>query len=152
MPLMAASFLASCQHREQSAATPTAAPNPTTTSQGAENPALTDYRQLAKAQHAQYPVIGAYVQLAGAHLAKFVRYPAGGHTPVFAGTTFLRLHVARDGSLIDVAVVQSSGTSTLDGSALSAAQRASPFPPLPPEVTLSAVYFIVPIDYRLPRQ
>jgi TonB family protein len=64
------------------------------------------------------------------------------------GNVILRLTIARDGRLMDVGVARSSGSNTLDAASLALARAASPYPPLPPELTGNQITFILPLNYK----
>jgi len=61
----------------------------------------------------------------------------------------MRVTVARDGRLIDVKVDKSSGFPTIDAAEIETMRKASPFPPLPPDIPGERVVFILPITYQL---
>jgi protein TonB len=60
----------------------------------------------------------------------------------------LQLTVAPSGQLLDRAVLQSSGVPQLDRAAITALERAAPFPPLPPELSSTPLTFTVPFRFR----
>jgi protein TonB len=64
------------------------------------------------------------------------------------GDVLLQVTVAPSGQLLDHAVLQSSGIPRLDRAAITALERAAPFPPLPPELGSSALTFSVPFRFR----
>jgi protein TonB len=59
--------------------------------------------------------------------------------------------VARDGQVQEVEVRQSSGSAPLDDAEVDAIWRASPLPPLPPELVGNPVTLIMPITYKIGR-
>lgn len=64
------------------------------------------------------------------------------------GLIVTRLTLARNGGVLDVALLKSSGSTTLDTAVVDTIRRASPFPPLPPELAIAgAQTFIVPVNY-----
>jgi protein TonB len=64
------------------------------------------------------------------------------------GMVVTRLTLARDGGVLDVALLKSSGSSTLDTAVVDTIRRASPFPPLPPGLAGGGTQtFIVPVNY-----
>lgn len=67
------------------------------------------------------------------------------------GVVLTRLDIARDGRLIDVVVLRSSGHPTFDHSVATAIRRSAPFPPLPPDLAPDRITFVVPISYALER-
>jgi protein TonB len=56
--------------------------------------------------------------------------------------------IARDGRLLDVALLKSSGVPSLDQAVVETIRRASPFSPLPSELASDRRTFVVPINYR----
>jgi TonB family protein len=91
-----------------------------------------------------------YVRRAGDHIAKFRRDPFTNNRTIMKGRVVVRVTVARDGKLLDVAVVQSSGNATIDASELDTVRRAAPLPPLPPEVTKPSMKMDMPVNYEVP--
>jgi protein TonB len=64
------------------------------------------------------------------------------------GLVVTRLTLSRDGGVLDVALLRSSGSSTLDTAVVDTIRQASPFPPLPPELASGGTQtFIVPVNY-----
>jgi len=61
------------------------------------------------------------------------------------GTVVLRFVIARDGRLVDASVVKSSGVIALDRGLLESLRAASPYPPLPAEISGNQVTFTQPI-------
>ncbi len=83
---------------------------------------------------------------------KISQYRYYQHTPVVRtveGVVVTRLVIARDGRLLDVSVVRSSGFQTLDTGLLDTIRKASPFPPLPGDVKGDKASFTLNIPYRL---
>ncbi|MBN9541893.1 MAG: TonB family protein [Alphaproteobacteria bacterium] len=68
-----------------------------------------------------------------------------------SGVVVTRLDIARDGQLLDVGVVQSSGRPAFDRSVEAAIRRSAPFAPLPPDLAENRFSFVVPIGYALER-
>jgi TonB family protein len=64
------------------------------------------------------------------------------------GSVILRLTIARDGRLMDASVARSSGSNNLDAASVALARSASPYAPLPPELTGNQVTFILPLNYK----
>ncbi len=63
------------------------------------------------------------------------------------GLVVVRLTIGRDGRVVDLALAKPSGSPALDHGVVEAIRRASPFAPLPAELTAASHTFIVPIDY-----
>jgi protein TonB len=67
------------------------------------------------------------------------------------GLMVARLTVARDGRLVDASVASSSGFPNLDRAVIDTVRRASPFPPLPADLAVDRLSFVVPINYTQQR-
>ncbi len=65
------------------------------------------------------------------------------------GRVVLELTLAPSGELLDHHVVQSSGSRTLDRTAMSSLERAAPFPPVPPEAGEDRHTLRVPFEYAM---
>ncbi|HLG45469.1 MAG TPA: energy transducer TonB [Reyranella sp.] len=64
------------------------------------------------------------------------------------GLVVTRLTLSRDGGVLDVALLKSSGSSTLDTAVVNTIRQASPFPPLPPALAGGGPQtFVVPVNY-----
>jgi protein TonB len=61
------------------------------------------------------------------------------------GTTVVRIVIARDGRLIDVAVARSSGFPVLDRGVVAGVRAGSPYAPLPPEIHGDRATFTLPL-------
>jgi periplasmic protein TonB len=71
----------------------------------------------------------AYSALIVGHLDKYKRYPPAARGAV--GKATLRFTLDRDGKVVDVQIVKSSGNSVLDQEAIAIVHRADPFPKFP---------------------
>jgi protein TonB len=67
------------------------------------------------------------------------------------GLVVVRLAIARDGALLDVALARSSGFPDLDRGLIDAIREASPFAPLPATLQADQSTFVVPISYMQER-
>jgi protein TonB len=65
------------------------------------------------------------------------------------GRVVLELTLAPTGELLDHHVVVSSGSPTLDTTAMTSLERAAPFPPIPPEVGRQSHTLRVPFEYAV---
>ncbi len=65
------------------------------------------------------------------------------------GRVVVELTLAPSGELLDHHVVQSSGSPTLDKTAMSSLERAAPFPPVPPEAGKEIHTLRVPFEYAV---
>ena len=86
-----------------------------------------------------------YLWQVGRKMSEHRMFSAAGNEQ---GNVILRLTVARDGRVMDVGVARSSGSNTLDAASLALARAASPYPPLPPELTGNQITFILPLNYK----
>jgi len=64
------------------------------------------------------------------------------------GTVVLRLVIARDGRLVDVAISRSSGVPSLDNVSLNMVRQAGPYQPLPDAISGASHVFILPLYFR----
>ncbi|MGO4685230.1 energy transducer TonB family protein [Hyphomicrobium sp. 2TAF46] len=64
-----------------------------------------------------------------------------------AGTVVMRFTVDVDGKLLSKEVATSSGSKLLDDAATAALDRAAPFPPIPPEVSIKPLAFTQPFKF-----
>ncbi|MFN0218007.1 MAG: energy transducer TonB [Hyphomicrobium sp.] len=64
-----------------------------------------------------------------------------------AGTVVMKFTVGTRGELISKEVATSSGHPALDNAAIAALERAAPFPPIPPEVSVSPLAFTQPFRF-----
>jgi protein TonB len=62
------------------------------------------------------------------------------------GLVVTRLRLARDGQVLDVSLLKSSGSPALDSAVVQTIRQASPFPPLPADLG-GEQSFIVPVNY-----
>jgi protein TonB len=63
-------------------------------------------------------------------------------------STVLLIALARDGTVLDAQIVASSGVQVLDQLALDIVHRASPVPPVPPNIPGEPLRFRMPFDFR----
>ena len=97
------------------------------------NPADT-YNRARVADNYLWQVVG---KLAG------YRYQA--NVKATEGTTVIRIDIARNGRLLDVAVVRSSGVPAFDQGVLAGVRAGSPYAPLPPEIHGEHASFTLPL-------
>ncbi|MBS0267810.1 MAG: TonB family protein [Proteobacteria bacterium] len=64
-----------------------------------------------------------------------------------AGTVVMRFTVDVDGRLLSKEVATSSGSKLLDDAATAALDRAAPFPPIPPEISIKPLAFTQPFKF-----
>ena len=61
------------------------------------------------------------------------------------GITVVRVVIARDGRLLEIAVVQSSGFPVIDKGVVAGVRAGSPYAPLPPEIRGDRAAFTLPL-------
>ena len=83
-----------------------------------------------------------------ARLERYKRYPPEAQSRAETGVTQLAFSVDRSGGVHHAHVVRSSGSNVLDREAVALAERASPMPPPPAEITGSQIPIVVPIRYN----
>jgi protein TonB len=76
---------------------------------------------------------------------KLSGYHYQAHVNVSEGTTVVQVVIARDGRLLDIAVVRSSGFPALDRGVVAGVRSGSPYAPLPPEIHGSRATFTLPL-------
>ncbi|BFM17695.1 hypothetical protein R50073_38780 [Maricurvus nonylphenolicus] len=82
---------------------------------------------------------------------KYIRYPKRAVSRGHEGSVRLNVTIDREGNVQNVAEMENSRHSTLNKEALKAVERATPFPPVPEDVTGEAFEFSLPIVFRLPK-
>ena len=75
------------------------------------------------------------------------RFYQSSHAERTQGIVVTRLTLARDGRLLDVSLVSSSGSPNMDRGVIDTIRSASPFAPFPAEMTVDRHTFTVPIGY-----
>lgn len=90
-----------------------------------------------------------YRQRLGELFAARQDYPRLAAMRGWEGEVRLRLRVARQGQLINVALDHSSGFDVLDRHALALVEAMASLPPLPAALDLAEIQVIVPINYKL---
>lgn len=76
---------------------------------------------------------------------KLAGYRYEAHVNASEGITVVRVVIARDGRLLDIAVVQSSGFPVLDNGVVAGVRAGSPYAPLPPEIHGDRAAFTLPL-------
>jgi protein TonB len=85
-------------------------------------------------------------------IAQFPYVPKNTNTIREEGTVLTRVTIARDGRLIDVVMVRSSGLASLDAGVLETIRRASPYPPLPAAISGDRHTFQLPVSFKYNEQ
>lgn len=83
-------------------------------------------------------------------LDRFKRYSRDAQRRRLSGTVQVQFQVDRQGRVLAVDVVRSSGHEALDAEAVATVQRASPLPPPPPEFPGDPLTVTTPVDFSLP--
>lgn len=92
--------------------------------------------------------ISSYLAIIRAHIEQNKRYPRFSKRQNHEGTSIIRLVIAKDGSIVKIALLSSSGYSTLDKAAMDAVKNSSPFSP-PSDYGLGKVSLDIPLCYLL---
>ncbi len=82
-------------------------------------------------------------------LKKHQRYPPAARRRGVEGAAVVRFVIARDGSLVNKQLVESSGSRHLDAAALRLLSRAAPYPALPEDLATDLLEIQLPIEYRI---
>ncbi|RLB79839.1 MAG: hypothetical protein DRH15_08350 [Deltaproteobacteria bacterium] len=77
------------------------------------------------------------------------KYPQEAKENLVEGQTFLVFTLSRDGTLLDLRLLGSSGYKILDEEAMRAVRAAAPFPAFPGSVTVARLHIKANFDYRL---
>jgi protein TonB len=80
-----------------------------------------------------------------AHIRHYATYPSGGRD---TGTVSIGVTIDRNGRLLSRRLARSSGSSMLDGAAMTVIERAQPYPHFPPSMTQSQIALTVPLHLR----
>nr|WP_284701402.1 energy transducer TonB [Rhodoplanes tepidamans] len=84
------------------------------------------------------------------HIGRFRRYPDSARRQRLQGTVQVRFEVDRDGTVLDVRVVSSSGHAALDSAAMDTIRRAAPLPPIPQGFP-DRLDVLLPVEFALSR-
>src|SRR5215472_326251 len=90
-----------------------------------------------------------YLDRVRRHLQRFKRYPEAALKQKQEGVVTISIRLARDGTVLDVAVVQSSGFPLLDAAALQMVRDAAPLPPFPATYPPASGKITLPVRYEL---
>ncbi len=83
------------------------------------------------------------------HINKYKRYPKSAKRKNQTGTPVVRFVFDRSGTVLEAQIVRSSGYEALDEEAIATFQRASPLPPLPPEIEGDRLARNIPLNFNL---
>lgn len=82
-------------------------------------------------------------------LERYRTYPRIARMKGLQGTVQVKLRLARNGAVLDSAILHGSGEEILDEAVRDLIRRADPMPPLPDAISGSSAEFIVPIAFSL---
>lgn len=88
-------------------------------------------------------MLGLYLGQINTHVQRAKINPRS----AIAGTVIMRFTVGVDGKLLSKEIAKSSGSKVLDDAATAALDRAAPFPPIPPEVSIKPLAFTQPFKF-----
>jgi len=91
--------------------------------------------------------ITAYAQAVQQRISRAITFPPQAQERGWEGIVTLSLDILSDGSLVDVAVEESSGYSIFDTDAVNTAQFAAPYDPFPGNIALEEIRLTLPIIY-----
>lgn len=92
----------------------------------------------------------SYAAIVAAHLRRFHQYPREELARGTSGTVRIRFSLTRGGQLAGASIAQGSASAALNGAALAAVRRASPFPQ--PPATIANLTFVVPLRFETNRE
>lgn len=90
-----------------------------------------------------------YQQLLLGHLERYKRYPRAAQRRAQEGMPYVTIRIDRQGSIVSSELQRGSGHEALDRAALETVERASPVPPLPPEIAGETLLVTVPMRFTL---
>ncbi len=92
--------------------------------------------------------INNYLSLIRSQIEKHKYYPRFSRKQNHEGTSLIKIDIAKDGSIMQVTLLSSSGYKTLDKAALEAIRQSSPFP-APSEYGLRELSLDIPVTYMI---
>jgi len=128
---------------------PTAEPAVAPPSTAATEPAQSPPSHAASPAPALPDPLALYAGKVRSLLERYKRYPSEARYDRIEGTVLLRFQLGRNGSVLDWAIVSSSGDANLDAEAARMLRRASPFPDLPDELGRDKLELVVPVAFSL---
>ena len=90
-----------------------------------------------------------YLALVQAWLERHKEYPRRAQLRRIEGTAVLRFVMDREGKVLSFRLERGSGHAVLDEAVREMVERASPFPPLPPEIHQANLELVVPVSFYL---
>jgi protein TonB len=124
-------------------------PSPLKTAPHHQPPAVARLEQPSPSPFVNPADVYNRARVADNYLWQVVRKLSGyhyqAHVNVSEGTTVVQVVIARDGRLLDIAVVRSSGFPALDQGVVAGVRAGSPYAPLPPEIHGDRATFTLPL-------
>jgi protein TonB len=84
-----------------------------------------------------------------AHLSHFKRFPPEAQRRGEQGVVLMRITLGRNGDVLAMSMARSSGFADLDDEAEAWIRRATPLPPIPPDIAGDHVNLVVPLRFTL---
>jgi len=96
------------------------------------------------------PITGmtSYIRFVQMKISQAITYPHEAMQNNWQGTVKLKLRIAKDGSLSEATVLESSGHDVFDRDALNAAKTAAPFVAFPPDMAANDLVVTAPVIYQ----
>ncbi len=91
----------------------------------------------------------SYAKVIKQALMREWQYPLVARENLIEGELMALFTLARDGALLDVGIINSSGYEVLDGEAVRAIRAAAPYPPFPGSVEVERLHIKAKFDYKL---
>jgi periplasmic protein TonB len=105
--------------------------------------AVLEVRSAGQASGGNAKAFGRYMSQINDRVQKAKRNPR----VRASGTVVLKYTIGLDGHLLSKEVASSSGSKSLDDAATDALDRAAPFPPIPPDVSIKPLAFTQPFKF-----
>ncbi|HML29575.1 MAG TPA: energy transducer TonB [Hyphomicrobium sp.] len=105
--------------------------------------AVLEVRSAGQASGGNAKAFGRYMSEINNRVQKAKRNPR----TLASGTVVLRYTIDTDGHILSREIASSSGSKTLDDAATEALDRAAPFPPIPPDVSVKPLAFTQPFKF-----
>jgi protein TonB len=93
----------------------------------------------------------SYQDMVATKLAQAKRYPERALRKNVNGDGAIRIQISSNGDVSHFEIVQSTSSTILDEELKDMVERASPFPPFPPDMRRDTLAVIVPVSFRLDR-
>jgi protein TonB len=100
-------------------------------------------------QRAVQAIGDGYRQKLLEHLDQHQRYPLLARRQQQQGTVEVRFTLTPQGQLVGSSLLRSTPFALLNREALALLERATPFPPIPPPLTETAITWTLPVEFRL---